>query len=100
MRIALAFRESDVDGFLENITADQYAWWQAFFALEPIGWPAMQMIVRRLVWSIFQRGRQKVVPELPFKTAAEAALTPEQQRIRAEIQSAKWDARAAADAQG
>ena len=98
MRMALVFKRWDVDGFLSEIPADAYEEWQAFFALEPIGWPRVQMVVRRITWAIFQRGRKKVMPEIPFKSAAEAQLTEEQQRVREEINNARWAARAAADA--
>lgn len=89
MRMALAFRRHDVDAFLSSFDADDYAEWQSFFALEPIGWPAVQMIVRRIVWAIFQRGRSKLMDEMPFVTGAEAMRTPEQERILAEVASIK-----------
>ena len=100
MRMAFAFRRHDVDEFLADIDADQYAEWEAFFAFEPWGWPAVQIVARRISWALFQsRRRDKTVLDegiFGLKTNAESAPNPALQRMREEMAEANWNAQAAA----
>lgn len=52
--VAFAFGRVDVDQFLEEIDADQFAEWSAFFAMRPQGWSAINQQTAHITYAIAQ----------------------------------------------
>ena len=67
LRVARAFGRPDVDGFLQEISHEQYLEWACFFSLEPIDWQATQLAIRRLSYMIAQKGLRKRLKESNFE---------------------------------
>lgn len=84
MRVAKAFNRPDVDQFMDELDADQYAEWCDFFQLEPTGWQAIQMAVARLTWAVIQPHSKKKLKERAFllKTSAAAVVSDKVEKIR------------------
>lgn len=73
MRVAFAFRRPDVDALLAELDADQYEEWLAFFAHEPQGWAATQIVTTRLSYLLAQTHSRKKLRERDFSIRLAAA---------------------------
>lgn len=88
MRLAKEFRRPDVDQFLSEMTASQFAEWEAFEAIEPFGGLRDDLRAAKIVQAIcnYAFGRTKDTPfvklEDVFRTLATgdplAVQTPEE----------------------
>lgn len=66
MRVALMFNRHDVDAFLNEIDAAQFDEWCLFQQAEPQGWPAAELIARRVSFIIAQTRSKKRLRERDF----------------------------------
>jgi hypothetical protein len=86
MRLALLFGRPDVDDFLADLDADQFAEWAAFLAVEPAGWPALSLITTRLGYLLAQTHSSSKLRERDFELRPAAGVHDDA------TERARWDA--------
>jgi hypothetical protein len=90
LRVAHAFRRPDVDAFLDEIDAEQYAEWLAFFQLEPQDWQATRIAIRRLSFMQAMCAGAKKPRERDYDVVLGDNLrSPENERARWEAMSVR-----------
>lgn len=94
LRLALAFGRPDVDAFLEEITHEQFAEWQAFASIEPFGWQAINIGITRLGYLTVQSQSSKRLKEGDFAVQMAGVRRPRRQYDPA-TERARWEAYAA-----
>jgi hypothetical protein len=66
LEVAHAFNRPDVDTFMDEVNADQWAEWEAYFTLRPIGFRAVTIQTARLAWAAIQPHCRKSLKESDF----------------------------------
>jgi hypothetical protein len=86
LRVASHFQRPDVDAFIDEIDAEQWAEWSDFLLLEPQGWQALRIAIQRLSYMLAATHSTKRVKERDY------AIEIGGNMHSAEADRARWEA--------